>query len=256
MIFNDGGRDSHTFHLGNHALKQVETYTYLGFNIHRAGSLSHARTTLRLKAMRALYSLKRTINKTKLSHRSLCTLFDALVKPVVLYGAPIWCPSIPAIKYLGNLQKTLDASDLSTTSSFLLNKLSELDCERIHLHFVKWSLGVHRRSSNIGTWGETGRYPLAYECIKLTLNYLKRIASFSNTNKSSLAYLAYKEQQIHKLDRYMRMEPLLRLDDAYTTDHVTLFKNKSRANKRTTSHDTPFNTISPRGKHLSSSKTR
>ena len=75
---------------------------------------------------------------------------------------------------------------------------------------------------------------------------MKRIASFSNTNNSSLAYLAYKEQQIHKLDWYKRMEPLLRLDDAYTTDHVTLFKNKSRANKRTSSHDTPANTVSPR----------
>ena len=105
----------------------------------------------------------------------------------------------------------------------LPRKISLLNCEKVHLHFLKWSLGINRRSSNIGTWGETGRYPLVYECINLTLKYIKRLNS---CNENSLVSLAYKEQQASNLEWFRHIEPILRIDSAYTTDHVTTYKNK------------------------------
>ena len=257
MTFNNRGKETHTFYLGTNTLKHVDTYTYLGFNIHKSGSLSHARTSLRFKAMRALYGMKGTINKTKLSHRSLCTLFDALVKPVVLYGAPIWCPSMPAIKYISNILSTLENTDLQNTSKSILGKLSVLDCEKVHLHFLKWSLGVHQRSSNVGSWGETGRYPLAYECIKLTLNYMQRLRKLSSNCNNSLVCLAYKEQQKSKLEWYSRMEPLLRLDSTYATDHVTVYKNCLRSEPDNPSPSQPDNTLifNNKIKHISVDQT-
>ena len=81
--------ESSRLYIGNMALDEVESYTYLGITIHNSGSYTCARQDLRKKAIRALYALKNTVNKTKLTFRSLCTLFDSLIKPIALYGAPI-----------------------------------------------------------------------------------------------------------------------------------------------------------------------
>ena len=55
-----------------------------------AKSLKTAQTTLKTKAMRAFFGLKGTVNKSKISFRAQTTLFDSLIKPIALYGAPIW----------------------------------------------------------------------------------------------------------------------------------------------------------------------
>ena len=70
--------------IGNHLLEEVESYCYLGIEIHKSGSFTNARTELKKKAMRALYAMKSSVNKSKLSFRSLTTLFDGLIKPIVL----------------------------------------------------------------------------------------------------------------------------------------------------------------------------
>jgi hypothetical protein len=87
--------------------------------------------------------------------------------------------------------------------------------------FLKWALGINRKASNIGTWGETGRYPIAFEGINLTLKYIARLKSL---NGSSLVSLAFKEQQNLQLAWYSGIEPVLRLDPCYSTDQATLFK--------------------------------
>ena len=221
MTFNKGKwtPDDSRFNIGNMILEEVDTYTYLGITIHNSGSFTHARQDLREKATRALYALKNTVNKTKLTFRSLCTLFDSLIKPIVLYGAPIWCPSMSAIK---NLCKILTTPVENNGHANWLRKISGLlDCEKVHLHFLKWALGVNRRASNVGSWGETGRYPLIYECLNLTIKYVKRLQS---KNENSFVGLAFKEQQKLNLAWYNNIEPILKTDESYVTNHVTLYK--------------------------------
>ena len=58
-------------------------------------------------------------------------------------------------------------------------------------------LGVHPKASNIGTWGESGRRPLIYDCIRHVLNFHERA---KNLNNDSLLSLAYQEQVNCKLD--------------------------------------------------------
>ena len=210
--------------IGNLTLEEVESYTYLGITIHNSGSFTHARQDLRKKAMRALYALRNTVNKTKLTLRSLCTLFDSLIKPIVLYGAPIWCPGMSAIK---NLCKILTTPTNNNAHASWLRKISLLNCEKVHLNFLKWALGVNRRASNVGTWGETGRYPLIYECMNLTIKYVKRLQS---QNENSLVGLAFMEQQKSKLEWFSGIEPILKMDESYVTDHVTLHKRKIKKN--------------------------
>ena len=44
----------------------------------------------------------------------------------------------------------------SSPSEFqnFLPKRNRTPYEKIHLYFLKWALGVHRKSSNVGVWGE------------------------------------------------------------------------------------------------------
>ena len=205
-----------SFNIGGIRLTQVVSYCYLGIEIHQSGSFSLARSSLKNKAMRALFSLKGTVNKSRTSFRSLTTLFDSLIKPVVLYGAPIWTPTIAVLKYLSG-SKTSNSNNFGSST---LKKISQLNCERIHLHFLKWALGVNRKTSNSAVWGESGRYPLVIECISLTLNYAKRI---QNLKDDSLVSLAFREQKRLKLAWYKGLEPLLKLDPCFSTDHVTSY---------------------------------
>ena len=209
---------SHSFHIGTQVIKKVDTYCYLGIDIHESGLFSNARCSLKKKAMRALYGLKSTINKSKISFRSLTTLFDSLIKPIVLYGAPILTPSMPIIKHLTKIINT-PAKPPILSNSKLLNKFSLLNSEKVHLHFLKWALGVNRKATNAGVWGESGRYPLVFESINLTLKYINRIKNLKDTN--SLLALAFKEQRELKLDWYKSIEPILKLDACFSADHVT-----------------------------------
>jgi hypothetical protein len=172
--------------------------------------------------MRALYGIKRSVNKSKLSFRSLTTLFDSLIKPIVLYGAPIYTPTMSIIK---NITKELDHTTNSKSHLSTLRKISLLNCEKVHLHFLKWAMGVHRKASNVGVWGDSGRYPLIYECMNLTLKYATRL---KNLNDNSLVSLAFKEQMNLKLDWYRGLEPALALDPCYTADHVTAFRRSQK----------------------------
>ena len=172
--------------------------------------------------MRALYGLKRTVNKTQLSFRSLTILFDALIKPIALYGTPIWTPISPIIK---TIIKTFTGASINTN---LLKQLSGNKCEKIHLHFLKWVLGVHSKSSNVGVWGDSGRYPLIFECIKLSLNYYNRL---NDLNDESLVFSALREQKSMNLNWYKNIKCLLELDENYTLDHVSASRNTLTASQ-------------------------
>ena len=194
-------------------LEIVDTYCYLGIELHYSGELRTAQESLKIKAMSAFFGLKRTIIRSKLSFKALVTLFDSLIKPIVLYGAPIWTLLSSVIKFIHKYQEI--------TSKTFQNFIAKINCvtsEKVHLSFLKWALGVHRKASNVGVWGETGRYPLIYQSIRLTLNYYNRI---SKSPKNSFIYAALMEQKHMKLPWYKNIENIIKLDDIYHIDHVT-----------------------------------
>ena len=207
------------FNLNGKPLKIVDTYCYLGIVLHYSGELRTAQNTLKIKAMRAFFGLKWTVIRSKLSFKSLTTLFDSLVKPIVLYGAPIWTPN-SAINT--SIIKHLNPSTLNLKK--FISKINRTESEKVHLSFLKWSLGVHKKASNIGVWGETGRYPLIYQSIRLTLNYYNRLLQ---APKKSFVYAALMEQKKLKLSWYKNIEPLLRLDDIYHMNHVDAYRTLS-----------------------------
>ena len=222
MVMGKESSDSSSpkFFLGNKELDVVDEYCYLGIILHKSGSCKEAKNSLKTKAMRAFFGLKRTVVRPKLSFRALSTLFDSLIKPIVLYGAPIWLPTSSIIK---NLTSACNSQPQSLSK--ITSKLCSTPCEKVHLSFLRWALGVHRKSSTIGIWGETGRYPLVYQSIKLTLNYYKRLARMK---AGTLVHAALQEQQKLNLPWFRNIEPLLQIDELYYQDHVTAFQTLKR----------------------------
>ena len=113
----------------------------------------------------------------------------------------LWLPTSSIIK---NISSLIINNRLENSPTFkFTNRVSQMPCEKVHLSFLKWSLGVHRKASNIGTWGESGRYPLLYQSIKLTLKYFQRI---DNMKTASFVKAALQEQKIMNLSWYKKHE--------------------------------------------------
>ena len=82
--------------------------------------------------------MKNTVNKLKLSIRSLTTLFDCLIKPIVLYEAPIYTPSMSIIKHIAEHAPNGEAQiNPGPHQPDILKKISLLNCEKINLHFLE-----------------------------------------------------------------------------------------------------------------------
>ena len=181
-------------------LENVDSYCYLGIDLHKSGELRSAEDSLKSKAMRAFFGLKRTIIRSKISFKASSTLFDSLIKPIVLYGAPIFTQT-------SAITKTI-VSNIKNNKPFTKNflpKVSRSSSEKVHLSFLKWALGVHRKSSNVGVWGETGRYPLVYQAIRLTLNFYKRL---QNLPENTFAKAALLDQKAYRLPWFNNIERL------------------------------------------------
>jgi exonuclease III len=224
---------NNSFMLNKKSIEIVDTYCYLGIDLHWSGQLRSAQKNLKVKAMRAFYGLKRVVMRSKLSFKALTTLFDSLIKPIVMYGAPLWMPSSPITKSLFTA-----SNPNSYNVKSIISKINRTLPEKIHLPFLKWALGVHRKSSNIGVWGESGRFPIIYQCIRLSLNYYTRLNKLED---NSFIRAALHEQKLLNLSWYKNIESLLKLDSIYFEDHVTAHRilNHKSCARVTHSHPLP-----------------
>ena len=171
----------------------VNDYTYLGIVLHRNGSFTSTVDTLRKKALRAMFGLRRYIDKSQLSVRALLNLFDFLIKPVLSYGAPIWTPSSPTIKKLLNYFEYKDVQDSTSLLTSLAKSFAQNPLESIHLKHLKWMMNTHKYTSNIATWGDLGRIPLVIDQIKQTICYRDRLENMDDTKITKLAFLEQKD---------------------------------------------------------------
>lgn len=199
MIFNKSGKAYNSnmrFTLGSLILGHTLSYCYLGIQLQLCGSFTLATEELRKKSLRAYFGLKGTVDISRLSFQAVCNLYDSLIKPIVTYGCPVWLP-------LSNLFKAL-GSQVDAKASLKL--MASDPMERAHLQFLKWSLGVHKKASNVGSWGDTGRLPIGLTLIKQVLNYVNNLAA--RGNDGSLVSNAYLEQKKLGLTWYKNITSL------------------------------------------------
>ena len=189
--------------MGAETIEHTEKYCYLGILFHRNGSFTPALDELRAKSTRALYSLKGKIIKGSLSFKSLMTLFDSLIKPVFLYGCQVLAPYYKTMNFLSKI------SPEKSPDSILKYIAQDDSYEKFHLKFLKWSLGVHSKSSNIGCWGDTGRYPLFFEASKLAIDYFERVKSLKEGPENTLLKATFKVQQALNLDWHNNISKLV-----------------------------------------------
>lgn len=193
LLFNPSGRllkDSHHYSLLGTTLQSVKEYTYLGIVFTANGNMKAAINNLATKGTKAVYALRKAVNGDALSGLTAFKLFDALIVPILTYGCPVWLPSTEAARAV------LETS--SDTKTFM-RRMTADPFERVHLKFIKWVLGVHKKATNSACLGETGRVPLSIAVLQQANNYFSRVMSKLNDSESLLG-LAAKEQKDLRLD--------------------------------------------------------
>ena len=194
MVYNKSGRilkDSQNFFFGDSRIQSVREYCYLGITFSLTGSLALTQQKLRQKGLRSYFSLKSMIDVGSLRKTVLFKLFDSLILPVAGYGCQVWLPETMLFKNITN-----------TDTSPSLQAISKDPLEKLHLSFLKWSMGVHKKTSNSPVWGDTGRYPLGIELSKQLFSYFDRLQSLDMSNSDSLVRHAFCEQRSLNLRWY------------------------------------------------------
>ena len=128
---------------GSPKIQSGKEYCYLGITFSLSGSLTEAQDEMRKKGLRAYFSIKNTVDVRNLSIKSLFRLVDSLIiVPVFTYGCKIWL-------FDTNLVKMVASNTLFKDIKTSLNKIASDHTERIHLKFLKWTLGLSTRASNL-----------------------------------------------------------------------------------------------------------
>ena len=204
MVFNKTGRqlqESHGFKYGTITIPSARTYCYLGIVFNLNGSTTAATDELRKKGLKAYFALKSIINLGELSTRSVFKLFDALILPVVSYGCQTWLQETNFVKAVIG----------EANGKLVLQKLATDPLEKLHLRFLKWTLQVHRKCSNLACYGDSGRFPLVIQLSKQVISYFNRLHALDQTRSDSLVRHAFAEQRANKFTWYQNTIKIMEL---------------------------------------------
>jgi hypothetical protein len=161
VIFSRGKvRNYPRFLLKDEAIEVVDDYTYLGVVLNYNGSVSKTEKKLSTQANKAVFSLLQKCKKLQLPVDLQLELFDAMVKPIILYGCESW----------------------GYNSSMLI--------ERVHLKFCKLVLRVRNNTPSVMVYGELGRVPMNVYIKQRMLSYWFKIMNCDNACK--LSFIMYK----------------------------------------------------------------
>ncbi|MEW8548168.1 MAG: reverse transcriptase domain-containing protein, partial [Candidatus Thiodiazotropha sp.] len=156
MIFSVGKikKENMQFKIYDSVIEIVEKYKYLGILLSYNGNLKHAAEHMYQKSLKAIFSLKsKILDYDSMSNKLKLRLFDALIRPILTYGAEIWISDY-TIK-----DKTLDT----------------LPFEKLQNRFCKYLLGVHKKSSNLASRLEFGREPTINFIYSQVFKYYTRL---------------------------------------------------------------------------------
>ena len=183
LICNKSGRflKNNTFYINGRQLQTVRSATYLGLKINSSGTFEIGNIVE--KSKRAIFKLYRCFGDNRPNVKIAKHLFNSLIKPILLYGAEVWGVS------LVNFGKVFK---LETGNS---KRYFKNDIESVHLKWLKYILGVNKRSSSIAVLAEVGEYPLIVDVCRQLAKYWLRMKEI---DRNSLLYLCYQmnEQMI------------------------------------------------------------
>lgn len=174
MIFNKSGRvlKGYTFKYNNHEVEIIDNYKYLGIIFKPSGSFTEAIKQLGKKANKALFCIKKCFPLDKIYTKPMIKLFDACVKPILLYCSEIWAADI-----------------LLRPNVELEHRYKDFQPDKIHVKFCKMLLGVNKAAVNMAVMSELGRFPLSIIALKSFIGYWFHIVNMDKTRLIKSAYM-------------------------------------------------------------------
>ena len=134
-----------------------------------SGCYAYAREILSKKVTKIVFTIKRLLSKIDSSAlETRNKLFDALVKPVVLYGCEIWGPELLSYK---------------------------THCNKSTIEQVKQTLNVPWYTENKACRGELGPYPLSIDLKAPLLCYWPRLEQKLDSPLLNEAFIYATESQ-------------------------------------------------------------
>ena len=152
IVFRKRGPTQHNerWTYNNEEIDIVDNFNYLGVVFNYTGTFVLNQEKLAGKGLKALNVLVYNTKNLNLKPSVICQLFDAFVTATLNYGCELW--------------------------GFGRSK----EIERIHLKFCKYLLNVKTTCSNMGVYGELGRYPLYINRYTRIIKFWCKIVSSSN----------------------------------------------------------------------------
>jgi hypothetical protein len=146
-------------------IEVLDSFTYLGVDISSRSSFAAASIGRAASAQRAALALQHRCHDLSLHDPALqLHLFDALVRPVMLYGVETWGPG------------ALCGSGMDT-------------CELVHRKFLRSVLGVRTGTPNVAVLGELGRFPVAHTATLAICRFWNRLVAMPDTRLTKQAFL-------------------------------------------------------------------
>ena len=162
MIFNKTGKFfRRTFKFYNKNIFTTNSYKCLGFIVTPSGEITSGLKDFKDRALRAYFKLKSSMGHYfRLYPGVTISLFDALIKPILLYVSDFWgCLKMPTNNPI----------------------------ENTHMRFCKDLLGVQRQTTNIRVLLDLGRVPIMLYGRKNCIKNWYRIHILGRTNELVLS---------------------------------------------------------------------
>ena len=158
--------DNVNFQFNGKQLSVVDDFQYLGILFSRKGSFQLNKARLVQQARKAMFYVLRKSRKLCLPIDILLQLFDAMIAPILMYGAEVWGYENDNI------------------------------IEALHLEFCKCILKVKKCTPNCVVYGELGRVPMSVHISARMIGFWERIVSGKH---EKIAYTLYKI--LYRLDQ-------------------------------------------------------
>ena len=160
LVFNKAGRHIRlNFRYKEHDLECVQHCKYLGVYFSVSGSFSFAQNDLYKRGLKAYFKLQKDFLTLNPSTKTSIHVFDHAIKPILLYGSEVWGSFNPFVVKFRNDILPLDKIN------------TNICCEKLHIKFCKFILGVNKKTSNFAALSELGRFPLHFDIVKTIILY-------------------------------------------------------------------------------------
>ena len=163
IIFSGNGQNKNkgNFKYGNELFHIVDKQTYLGIKMTSSCRFTCAREILSKKAYKVLSTIKKSLSNPDATTVTIKNkLFDALVKPILLYGCEIWGPEL--LLYNTHFDKST--------------------VEQVDIKFCKQTLNTPWYTENKACRTELGRYPMSIDINASIFRYWQRLQFIQKYN--------------------------------------------------------------------------